>query len=679
MLDDINELLDDAIGAHKAKDFNSAAVKYKKILEHDAHHADANHNFGVLTVELGFNDDALIFLQTAINTNPSVLQYWVTFVDTLINADRFDDARSVLEEAYLFGYRDEVFDHLRHNLDLKQQEIDTSIKYDSIDHVQDLSEQVEISNEDARGANEISNGILGSTDNAVQVTDIPQDELKSLMNLFGQQKFEQVFRGTQQLTKKYSNNVTLWNLMGVAAIQIGQSDSAVLAFKNAINVNPSSADAHNNLGNILQEQGKLEEAIDAYKKVLSIEPNSASALNNMGVALKDQGKLEEAVEAYNKAISLEPDYAEAFNNLGIALKDQGKLEEAVEAYNKAISLKPDYAKAYRNLSSINEYSHDDTRLTQVERLISSQGITDHGRCDLSFALAKMYEDEGKLAVAFKYLSEGNALRKRILNYSIDRDKELFEELIKAQPQLKKSSLATKEGLTEPTPIFILGMPRSGTTLVEQIISSHSEVTGAGELSFVSQYGHSLAIGSKAPSEVRIKQFREKYLSSIVNYAKGNKFFTDKMPHNFRFIPLICAAFPEAKIVHVQRDAGAVCWSNYKQYFVSSSIGYCYDLEDVTAYYELYKDLMEFWQSEYNDRIYNLHYEQLTVEQEKETKKLIKHLKIDWDEACLSPHENKRSVRTASQQQVRKKVYQGSSKAWRKYEPYLNGAFDCFTA
>ena len=148
-----------------------------------------------------------------------------------------------------------------------------------------------------------------------------------------------------------------------------------------------------------------------------------------------------------------------------------------------------------------------------------------------------------------------------------------------------------------------------------------------------------------------------------------------MPHNFLYIPLICSALPEAKIIHMQRNAAATCWSNYKQYFKSKGLGYCYDLQDVVSYYKLYKDLMKLWQSEYSGRIYNLNYERLTTDQENQTRNLIEHLELNWEEVCLSPHKNKRSVRTASSRQVRQKVYQGSSEAWRKYEPYLNGAFD----
>ena len=177
----------------------------------------------------------------------------------------------------------------------------------------------------------------------------------------------------------------------------------------------------------------------------------------------------------------------------------------------------------------------------------------------------------------------------------------------------------------------------------------------------------------------IVKFRKKYLGELTKCADGREFVTDKMPQNFRFISLICAALPEAKIIHVRRDPRATCWSNFRQYFTTNDIGYCYSLDDVVSYYKLYIDLMKFWQSEYGDRIYNLDYEKLTMDQENETRKLIRHLKINWEDACLSPQKNKRSVRTVSQQQVRQKVYKGSSEAWRKYEPFLNGAFDSLTS
>ena len=395
----------------------------------------------------------------------------------------------------------------------------------------------------------------------------------------------------------------------------------------------------------------------------------------MGIVLQDQGKLEEAIETYHKALSIKPDYAEAYNNIGITLQEQGKIEEAIETYNKALLIKPDYSETYRNLSFIKKYKKDDDQINQVQELYKRENLNDDARCNLSFALAKMYEDIGDLNQAFNHLSKGNALRKKLLNYSIKIDKSLFSSLKKTQPNLLKSSIEMKKGSSGLSPVFIVGMPRSGTTLVEQIISSHPEVTGAGELNYVAQYGNKLAINSSSKNTVAVSEFRKKYLFELSKVSNDKSIVTDKMPLNFRFIPLICAAFPEAKIVHVQRDSSATCWSNYKQYFVTKNIGYCYDLKDVVDYYNLYKDLMSVWQSKYRNRIYNLNYENLTTDQENQTRKLIKHLGLNWEQACLSPQKNKRSVRTASQQQVRKKVYQGSSEAWKKYKPYLNGAFD----
>jgi len=644
MLDDIDNLLDDAINAHEAKDFNAAAIKYTKILEQDAHHADANHNFGLLTIELGFKDEALIFLQTAINTNPNVLQYWVTCLDTLINIERFYDAQSVLEKAHLFGYTDEVFEHLRHNLDLKQQQCGTLVKLTQAGDVKTDFDQatLEICEDGDGDASSVqSDGGVISNDKVSQQEEPPIEQIQSLMDMLSQQRFTQVYEQAQELTKQYSNNLTLWNIMGSAAAQNGQLDQAAFAFDKAINIEPSSADAHNNLGNVLL----------------------------------DQDKPEEAIKAFNEALTIKPEYAEAYYNSGNALQALGMFNDALEAYKKAISYKPDYADAYRGLSSVDKYKNNEHQLMQVESLLSSQNVTENAKCSLNFALAKMYEDKGELKKAFKCLSEGNSQRKRILKYSIEQDEKLFDKVKEMQPMLLKNTLKRRENSNDLLPIFIVGMPRSGTTLIEQIISSHSQVTGAGELSSVSKYGSAIATGGKPVNNLVISEFREKYLSEAAMFLKGNSIFTDKMPQNFRFIPLICAAFPEAKIIHVKRDAAATCWSNYKQYFVSKNIGYCYDLEDVTKYYKLYKNLMSLWQSDYSDRIYNLDYDQLTTSQEKETRKLINHLKIDWDEACISPHNNKRSVRTASQQQVREHVYQGSSEVWRKYEMFLNGAFD----
>ena len=265
-----------------------------------------------------------------------------------------------------------------------------------------------------------------------------------------------------------------------------------------------------------------------------------------------------------------------------------------------------------------------------------------------------------------------SLRQKLLAYEFTQDEHLFAQIKHTAPQFKDVALNRTGEPIRHTPIFILGMPRSGTTLVEQIVSSHSEVTGAGELDYVSQFGSQLAAGLTAPTLEAVSVFRERYLAELAKRADGQAFITDKMPQNFRYIALICAAFPEAKIVHVQRNAEATCWSNFKHYFASKGLGYSYNLADTVKYYGLYKDLMHFWSQSYSDRIYNLDYDKLTEDQEPETRRLIEYLELNWEDACLAPQNNKRSVKTASQQQVRQKVYKGSSQAWRKYEPFLDG-------
>ena len=842
MLDDINNLLDDAIAAHQARDFNSAALKYINILGRDAHHADTNHNFGLLNIELGLHEKALIFLQTAVNTNPNTKQYWVTFIHTLTNLERFDDARSVLEQAYVLGHKGEVLDGLLHNINLKQRKHEPLVKlgqvnspkpvfshtkitdasYNKFDTVQKKLDILSRSNTTNQGLdqdqtsildklkldqalklakNNAKNGLkeeaeriyrdilrkfpknkkalygISVLSNIAATKDPPKHQVKSLIDIYSQGVHHKTLYEASKVLRDFPNSVILYNIIGAANKGLGKFDEAIQAYKKALSIKPDYAEAHNNMGNALKEQGRLDEAIAAHKKAISIKPNYAEAFNNLGNALQDQAKLHEAITAYTKAISIKPNYAEAFNNMGnalqeqgqpdnaieaytkaitikpdyaeanynmgIALKyqdeldraikaytkaitikpdyaeanynmgnilqDQGKLDEAIRAYTKAISVKPDYAeanynmgnalkdkgklddaiKAYEkalsikpdypelhlNLSSIIKYTANDKHFIQVQELYTREEMCDDTKCKLSFTLAKMYEDIGNSEKSFAFLKKGNALRKKLLGYSICQDKKLFGKLKTVQPNIEKYALNLIENSSEIMPIFIVGMPRSGTTLVEQIISSHSKVTGAGELPFVSRFGGELALNSKSVNTVAISEFRARYLLELSKISDGKLSVTDKMPHNFRFIPLICAAFPEAKIVYVQRNAAATCWSNYKHYFVTEDLGYNNDLKDIVSFYGLYTSLMQFWLSLYSDRIYKVNYEKLVTDQANETKKLIEHLELNWQDACLSPQKNKRSVKTASQQQVRQNIYQGSSEAWRKYEPFLDGAFD----
>ena len=329
MLDDIGGLLDEAIIAHEAKDLNLAAIKYTKILEKDARHPDANHNFAILTIELGREDNALPYLQTAIITNPYVPQYWVTFINTLNNIGRIDQAQSVLDQANAFGYEDEIFKQLQHNLDLKRHEFKPVVGIDPIDDLKPL--QINF------------NAKISNNPNP------PEIRTQDLINLYNQGYLEKALLKASQMILEFPESAILYNIIATANKGLNKLENAITAYEKAISLQPDYAEAYNNMGIALQEQAKQKEAIKAFKKALSIQPNFTAAYSNMGLALQDLDMQQEALEAYNTALRLNADYAPAYNNCGNVLQAQGKLIEAIEHYKKALGLQPDYIEAYNNL------------------------------------------------------------------------------------------------------------------------------------------------------------------------------------------------------------------------------------------------------------------------------------------------------------------------------------------
>jgi hypothetical protein len=277
---------------------------------------------------------------------------------------------------------------------------------------------------------------------------------------------------------------------------------------------------------------------------------------------------------------------------------------------------------------------------------------------------------------FNYLHEANRLRKQELNYSFDLSKTLFstlKEMFSSSYSDIEKSLSSEPSTIHP--IFIVGMPRSGSTLVEQIMSSHHAVHGAGELSNLPSIILPIATdyanqGMNKLSEKAFLSIREQYLDVLSNLNVPESVITDKFLLNFLYIGFILTVIPGAKIVHLKRDARATCWSNYKCVFLGEENGFSYNIDDLTGFYGLYIDLMDFWHQLFPGKIYDMCYEDLTTNQEEETRKLLQYCELDWDENCLSFHQNKRTVETASALQVRQKIYQGSSEAWKKHEAYL---------
>jgi len=504
-----------------------------------------------------------------------------------------------------------------------------------------------------------------------------QQQISNLLEHYQNGRFSDAEKLAVHITQDFPKHQFAWKVLGAVLRATGRKSEAVDANQKAVALSPQDAEAHSNLGITLKELGRLDEAEASYNQAIAFKPDYAEAHSNLGITLKELGRLDEAEASYNQAIAFKPDLAEAHSNLGNTLKALGRLDEAEASYNQAIALKSDYAEAHRNLTLMKKFDAQDEQYSKMQELYLDKNISEEQRCHINFGLAKACEDLGDFEQAFAHYSEGNMQRKKLLNYDINKDVERFRKIKSNYPQIVDNSLELEKFSKDLMPIFIVGMPRSGTTLVEQIISSHSKVTGAGELAFAAQFGAAIATGITEANNESLLNFRSKYLTKLKSVSNENLIITDKMPQNFRYIGLLAAAFPEAKIIHVKRNPAAVCWSNYKQYFVSKNIGYCYAIDDVISYHKLYENLMDFWINTLSNRIYKLDYELLTVNQESETRQLIEYLGLDWDEKCLSPQNNMRSVATASNVQVRKKVYRGSSEQWRKYQPFLNGALDSF--
>ena len=466
--------------------------------------------------------------------------------------------------------------------------------------------------------------------------------------------------------------------LGVTYQEKGDLVSAVNAYKNAIDNDNNYPTAHNNLGKIFLASGEIDSSIEHLEFAITLKSDFADAHNNLGSAFLRINKLNDAIKSYKKAIALKPDFAVANNNLGIAYLRTGDPKLASKFFENAITITPGYATAHHNLSGVKVYKEKDKQVSLIESLLIENNLSQKERIYLNFALAKAYEDLGNHEELFKHLNEGNRIRKKEMSNSI-ADSEEHNELIKLFFNSNNIKLTYRDSLPI-RPIFIVGMPRSGTSLVEQIISSHHEVYGAGEVNNFHNIIMPIIEKHAVNENYNLKNdefalIRKQYSNSLERFYANEKVITDKWILNFKTIGFILSAFPESKIVHLKRDARATCWSIYKHYFSDEGNRWAYDYQDLARFYKSYVGLMDYWHNLFPGKIYDISYEDLTSNQEKETRNLLKYCDLDWDENCLNFYTNTRAVKTASAVQVRNKMYQGSSDVWRQYSEHLKPLLD----
>jgi len=726
----VDQALQRGIAAHKEGKVEDAELFYRSIVQVHPKHPDANHNLGVLAISVGKKQDALAFFKLALEANPSIEQFWLSYATALIESGHLNEARQALADATLNGVAAE-------RLSVLSEQLRQTLARFGPSHERQRRLLLFYEN----GRFDDAEALARSTINEFPRHPFGWRVLSAALRQTG--RIDESLAAIKRALRLAPEDPEAHNSFGTALLDLGRLKEAEASFEAAIVCNPDYAEAHNNLGNTFKEQAKLCEAEKSYRRAIALKPDLSVVYNNLGNTLHALGKLDEALASFGTALSLDADYAEARNNLGSTLHTLGSLDEAEANYRAALILKPDYAEAHNNLANtlleqgrlgeaevsferalasrpdiadthynfglalqalgklseaeasyeraiairsdftkaylaltgIKRFGSEDEQLAEMLNLYRDASISEEYRCQICFALAAASENLGDFPAAFQYYSEGNALRKRHLGYDRKDNARIFSKLTSSFQGIAEHSPSSADIIATCVPIFIVGMPRSGTTLVEQIISSHSQVSGAGELPFVARYGSRLALGESHVDSSELSKFRKKYLGALKKCSENCPMATDKDPMNFRYLGLIITALPDAKIIHVKRDPAAVCWANFAKYFANEAIAYAYSLDDIVSQYKLYRDLMEYWEQSIPEKIYDLDYEGLTVNQESETRKLIENLGLDWEEACLAPQNNKRAVSTASNVQVRQKVYQGSSELWKRYRPYLNGVLD----
>lgn len=467
--------------------------------------------------------------------------------------------------------------------------------------------------------------------------------------------------------------------LGNLRLQQGNLAAAIAAYRQAIGIDPHHAQAHNNLGAAWMKQDRPEEAEAAFRSATKANPDYTEAHANLGVALKKTGKLEEAERALRQALTVNPADAESLNHLGSVLTSLGRLKEAQNAYTQALSLRPEYTVAFRLLAKLKRYSEIDAQARRMQDLFAGATLNLAQKVDLGFALGKIYEDIGDFDKAFAYLHEANRLFRSTYAYDLAEDRAFFDLVMDI---FDKDFLHRhkKDGCPDATPIFIVGMPRSGTSLVEQILASHPAVHGAGELPYLKRI--ILRACGDIPGFDFIEQARhfdsgtfgdvgEQYVQRLRKHSDSATYITDKLPHNFFYLGLIKIILPQAKIIHCRRSPLDTCLSIYKNYF-SDFHRYAYDLKELGEYYRLYQKLMEHWQRVLPENsIHDIQYELMVADQEEQTKALLDHCSLPWDERCLSFHRSDRAVQTVSAVQVRQPIYRRSLKLSEHYGSHLD--------
>lgn len=502
-----------------------------------------------------------------------------------------------------------------------------------------------------------------------------------------QGRIEQAERMLRELLRNSPDNVDALRLLGVLSLAAGRLQEAERLLKRATHMAPDFADAQLDLGKVYKEQHKLADAIAALERAIALEPGNFFGHFLLASVLAPAARTDDAVAAYRKALELRPRHSGAWLGLGHALKTAGEQEEAIAAYRECLRLRPGSGETWWSMANLKTYKLSNDDIHAMQQQLAKQdgtgedeeGFSTQSRVNMLFALAKAYEDRGDDHLAWEYYVQGNSTQRMLENYDPVRTEVVNDEIISV---FNPEFLEQQKGLghTSDEPIFVIGLPRSGSTLLEQILASHSQVEGTSELPYVgviaNTAGRNRADGLIYPRALRDvapdkwAAMGQTYLDlARIHRGLGKPRFIDKMPNNFPHVGLLHLMFPNAKIIDARRYPLDSTLSCYRQLFARGQ-SFVYDLTDIGEYFLQYQRMMDYWHEVLPGRVLTVQYEDMVTDFDNQLARLLEYCGLPFEESCSRFWETSRPVRTASSEQVRQPIYTQSIHRWRRYEAEL---------
>ena len=506
-----------------------------------------------------------------------------------------------------------------------------------------------------------------------------QANLERATQLFAQGKFRESEEIAKKILEDNPREVNAGLLLGRIAIHARAFKQAEKLLKRVIKIAPKFILAWHELSNALREQGKDEEAIELLEEALLFDTENATTHYQLAAALAVAGRTADSASAYKQAVQIDPNLVGAYLGLGHTLKTMGDLEGGIAAYKQARKLKPNIGEISFSLSNLKTFRFSDLEIEDMKRRLNNPNLDQPSKVAFSFSLGKAYEDMKKYDEAFEFYLRGNEIHRSLVTYDpvqTEVSNEKLKEVFSKDFFDKLDS--SKVGNSDPSPIFIVGMPRSGSTLLEQILASHSQVDGTRELpdlGIVSQMLNNRERGTLYPGGIRkmkpseIFELGKTYLDRAERHRVGAPFFTDKMPNNFAHIGLIATILPNAKIIDARRHPLDSCVGCFKQHWALGQT-YTYDMFELGEFYLEYDSLMSHWESVLPGKVLRVQYEDVIDDLETQVRSVLSFCNLPFEDSCLNFHKTKRSVATASSEQVRQPIYNKSVNSWKRFESHI---------